>query len=73
MEKPKTAPKDGTCILGKFDSYPFVTITSWNGADKKWVVAELNIGMYEGEYNDTYFENEHYDDSSLIGWERLPD
>lgn len=68
---PNEAPKDGTPILGSFESYPFPTIASWNGASKKWAVAELNVGMYEGEYNDTYFETNHYDEDDLVKWREL--
>jgi hypothetical protein len=70
-KEPNKAPKDGTCILGKFESYPYPTVASWNGVNKDWVVAELNVGMYEGEHNDTYFENEHYKEEDLIEWAEL--
>lgn len=67
----KAAPKDGTVIIGDFKGYPFKTVCSWNGASKKWAVAELNIGTYEGEYVDTYFETEYYNDSDLLRWAEI--
>ena len=68
---PETAPKDGNVFLANV-GYPWPVVCSWNGASEKWVYADFQCGMYEGEWNDTYFENDWTYESSLIAWLPLP-
>lgn len=51
-------PKDGNQFLADV-GLPWPVVAAWNGADECFVYASLQCGMVQGEYNDTYFENEH--------------
>ena len=70
MHPPDTAPKDEN-FLGYF-GYPWWNMTRWNEASQKWATAEMQIGMVEGEWNDTYFETEYNPPADLRGWMPLP-
>lgn len=71
MNPPDTAPRDMTVFLGNF-GYPWLLMTAWNGADEKWVTATLQLGLVDGEYNDSYFENEREHPDELRGWLPIP-
>jgi len=64
-----TAPKDKPILLDIGMGWPVVGI--YNQPSEKWVCAELQMGLYEGEYNDTYFENDHF--STPERWQPLPE
>lgn len=68
---PETAPKDGTAFLANLD-YPFPVLAAWNGANNEFVYADLNVGMVDGKWNDTYFENDYISADKLIAWQPLP-
>ena len=60
-------PKDGTMIIATFkNSAPLVAM--WNGAELDWAVAEPAVGMYQGVWDDCYFETEHYAEEELVAW-----
>ena len=40
----------------------------WCGASGKWCAAVPQVGMYEGELNDWYFENEYFEHDDLKVW-----
>ena len=65
---PEYAPKDGTPILAVFESYPYRVMAVWCGASGKWCAAVPQVGMYEGELNDWYFENEYFAHDDLKVW-----
>jgi hypothetical protein len=65
----KTAPKDGAIILADV-GLPWAVVASWNQPENRWVYANCLIGLYEGRWHDTYFENEYAED--IRGWMRLP-
>lgn len=66
-----TAPK-GDVILAEFDNYPLPVATTWNQAQEQWVVANVQCDMYEGRWNDTYFENQYECAGDLKAWMPLP-
>ena len=75
-QPPETAPKDATIIANV--GLPFAVVAMWNGASEKWVYANIQAGMYHGEWNDYYFEwhdfyfeNEYEDE--LLGWMPMPE
>lgn len=68
---PQTAPKDGNVFLANI-GYPWPVVCSWNGTSEKWAYADSQCGMYQGEWNDRYFENDWACESSLIAWQPLP-
>lgn len=64
-----TAPKDGTTVLLNV-GYPWAVVGVWNGCNNEWVYAQSNVGMVNGAWTDTYFENEY--DPSPTHWRPLP-
>lgn len=66
---PETAPKDGTPII--IDAgYPYPLVGVWNRIEGRWICAELNSDMFNGEWEDAYFENESYE--TIRRWMPLP-
>lgn len=64
-----TAPKDKPILLDVGFPWPLVGI--WNEPSGKWVCADLQMGLYEGQYNDTYFENDYF--STPTRWHAIPE
>lgn len=64
-------PKDRVfLVLTK--QYPWTTICHWNGADEKFNYVNLQAGIYEGEQNDYYFENESCEEEDILAWMEMP-
>lgn len=63
------APKKSVILLDV--GYPWLVAGIWNAPSESWVYADLQIDLYEGEWNDTYFENEH--EKKPNGWMPLPE
>ena len=70
MNPPNTAPKEGP-FLADF-GYPWLQMAMWNEPSLKWVVADVQVGLYHGEWNDTYFENEMHPEKDILGWLPIP-
>ena len=70
MNPPNTAPKDKP-FLGNF-GYPWLQMATWNDVSMKWAVASMEVGLYEGNWTDTYWETELEPESSLLGWLPIP-
>ena len=70
MNPSSTAPKEGP-FLGDF-GYPWFLMTMWNEVNQDWAVATVQVGMYQGEWNDTYFETDNENKKNLLGWVPLP-
>lgn len=68
---PKTAPKDGSIIIGDF-GYPWPLLAIWNGYDEKWSTVSLNAQVMEGDKIDYWFENEPATMDELKCWMPLP-
>jgi hypothetical protein len=64
-------PQDGTPILALFNSYPYKVMAMWCGASSAWCAAVPHCGMYQGEMNDHYFENEHFAEDDIRYWEAV--
>jgi hypothetical protein len=71
MNPPNTAPKDGTAFLANM-GWPYLVVCMWSGSDQRWVYANPQIGVYDGEWDDAYFENEWEKESALRGWIPMP-
>ena len=63
-----TAPQHCPIILNV--GLPWVVIGAWNAPSEKWVYADFQADMFNGKWNDTYFQNEY--EQSPIGWMELP-
>jgi hypothetical protein len=64
-----TAPKERPILLDI--GHPWAVMGVWNEVNKEWVYASYQVGMYDGRYNDTYFENESTDAPQQ--WRHLPE
>ena len=64
----ETAPKNRTILLDV--GLPWAVVGVFNSISVGWAFAELQAGMYEGEYEDTYFQNEI--EKTPRGWMELP-
>ena len=71
MNPPYTAPKDGTPFLADM-GWAYLVVCIWNAAVDKWVYANLQVNLYHGQWNDTYFESEWEEESELKGWIPMP-
>ena len=69
--KPEDAPKDRV-FLAFFNNWPFCTTVNWCGPSKNWVAAIFQLGLFEGNWDDAYFENEHFETKDMIKWCELP-
>lgn len=65
----ETAPKDGSAILLNV-GYPWPVVGAWNAYHEEWVSASQQIGMVNGQWIDTYFENEY--EKTPKSWMPLP-
>lgn len=70
-QSPKTAPKGGVIIANL--GFPFPLVATWNKPSSKWVAANLEIDLYNGEWNDSSFSNEYFSEKELLGWMPLPE
>jgi hypothetical protein len=72
-----TAPKDTPILLDA--GHPWLVMAIWNEANRSWVYANLQIDMYFGEWNDTYWENEWENPvnskglPNVFGWMPVPE
>lgn len=63
-----TAPKDRPILLDL--GLPWIVYGAWNGANGEWSYANMQTGLYGGEWSDTYFETEY--EKEPLGWLPLP-
>ena len=64
----ETAPKNRTILLDV--GLPWAVVGVFNSVSEGWIYAELHVDLHEGEYNDTYFQNET--EKEPIRWMELP-
>jgi hypothetical protein len=68
-QSPETAPKNQQLILNV--GLPWAVAGCWNDATESWVFAEYQVGMYDGTYSDSYYQNEY--EKTILGWIPLPE
>lgn len=66
---PETAPKDRPILLDV--GFPTPVIGAYNPVAGEWTYGEFQIGLFDGEWNDTYFECEYT--KKINGWMPLPE
>lgn len=69
---PELAPKDGTSILANV-GYPWLLMCRWNPSGDCWVCTVPQTDLFDGEWQDNYFENQYFDDHELKGWLPVPE
>ena len=52
--------------------FPSLMMTHWYEPSECFVCASLRVDLYQGEWNDYYFENEHFYESEIKGWIEVP-
>jgi len=62
------APKEQLILLDV--SLPWPVVGIYNSVNESWAVADLNIGLFEGNYVDAYFETEY--EKAPKFWRELP-
>lgn len=62
-------PKTGTFLADV--GLPWLVVAVWNGACGKYHYADLQCGLYQGKWNDTYFETESF--CEIFRWAPMPD
>ena len=72
MWKNCPAPKDGTLFLADINM-PWPLPCVYSPACEKFIVATPQCGLYEGEWNDWYFENEDYREKEIRRWMPMPE
>lgn len=61
-------PKDKEIVI----ETPYGTkVAIWSKPDNKFVYANVQVDLYEGEWNMKYFENEHIEEKDIIKWREL--
>lgn len=68
---PDTAPRDMSSFLANV-GMPWPVLAVWNEVQGQFCTTELQVDMYQGVYNDTYFQCEYYNPDQVLGWMLLP-
>ena len=70
-QPPKTAPK-GDVIIALFDCTPIPVMATWNEPEQQWGCSSVQVNLYQGKWNDTYFQSEYETSNALKAWMPLP-
>lgn len=70
-QPPKTAPKKDV-ILACFDDCPLPVTATWNEPEQQWVFSLAQVNLFEGQWNDTFFETQYECADQLKAWMPLP-
>lgn len=68
---PETAPCDRLFLADT--GMPWVCLAIWNEPSGKWCVTELEIGLFDGEWNDASISHTFEPANALRGWMELPE
>jgi len=66
-----TPPKDNSFLADI--GLPYYVVALWNKAMGYYVYADLQVDLYNGEWDDTYFQTDHFDENELKSWIELPE
>ena len=69
--KTETPPLDKVFISDIDLPWPVVMV--WNGAICKFAYANVQAGLYHGQYNDMYFESEYCEPQDIKKWQDMPE
>lgn len=68
---PETAPKDRLFLADM--AMPWVSLAIWNEPSGQFCITELEIGPYNGEWNDTSICHTYESALGMRGWMELPE
>lgn len=63
-------PKDFPILVDV--NCPWPVMAMWNPITAKWCCTQLQVGLYNGRYDDWYFENEWVETKNIRKWAMLP-
>lgn len=61
-------PKDKTILINVDSGW---TVARYNNVEKKFVYANFQTDLYQGKWEDHYFENEWIDESEIKEWKLI--
>lgn len=70
-KSPETAPKDRLILADM--GMPWVCLAIWNEPSGQWCVTELEVDMFQGEWNDTAISHTYEAHCHMRGWMELPE
>ncbi len=59
-------------IIACFNDCPIPVLATWNEPEKQWVFPIVQVNLYEGKWNDTFFQTEYETEGELKAWMPLP-
>lgn len=68
---PSTVPKDRLFIADM--GLPWACIAIWNEPSGQFCITELEVGLYDGQLNDTAITHTYEPVSMLRGWMEMPE
>jgi len=71
-QPPETAPKSDV-ILACFNDCPLPVTATWNEPEQHWVFSLVQVNLFNGKWNDTFFETEYESADALKAWMPLPE
>ena len=61
-------PKDRQIVI---EHSMGTSVAIWSEADEKFVYANVQTDMYNGEWNMKYFENEYIEEKDILNWREI--
>lgn len=52
--------------------YPHYVIAHWSKVNNQYVFAEMQVDLYQGEWDDVYFQTEYFEEEEIKSWIELP-
>ncbi|MEG3753126.1 hypothetical protein [Psychromonas arctica] len=67
----RTAPKDEV-FIAIFECSSLPVLCTWNEPESQWIFSVVQVNLYQGKWNDTFFDTEYETAGALIAWMPLP-
>jgi len=67
---PGIPPKDGNVYLVDL-GFPYLAMAVWHPIHQEWAWANHQVDIYEGVYQDSYFDTEHAKDDEINGYAKM--
>lgn len=65
-----TPPKDKLFLADI--GYPYYVLAHWSNVDNQYIFAELQVDLYQGKWDDVYFQTDRFKEYELKGWIEMP-
>lgn len=67
----KTTPPKNRLFLADI-GYPHYVLAHWNKVNNQYIFAEIQLELYQGEWDDVYFQTEYFEEEEIKSWIELP-